>query len=252
MTTSPWPSLSVTVFVAALANPVVSMARGPQEGVRCPDGFEVTIGSDNRSLICGRPFTLKSICSPIAFSSKGLKVSGNIVMDSKGSDRCLAVATGSATASVMEPPRPGYPAPGTFKRVVDANGPDRFVAPGREFAFPVDGPDYLIGDRSKGVRCPAGYDGDRRFNGRGIRCDKWDGPARAADCDFGWTLRVDDQGGKEDRCLGVNQGPTKPKGMTKVHHDADRALPTVGWVLDKRTGPDTWRRKVYAYPSHVN
>lgn len=234
---------------------------GPQQGVKCPSGYDARISEGNRKLVCSRQKTyeLASICSPAAFSSKGVKIGTNIVMDPAGIDQCLAVGTGAKTASVMAPPQPGYPAASAFRRDPSAGGPDRFVATVTEYAFPSGGPLY-IGTASAGVRCPSGYDGDKEYDGRGIRCDKRDGPPRPADCDgiaagpvaLGWRWERDHRGA-EDRCLPMGtgeDGPTKPEGMTKAQHDLERASDSIGWVLDKNSGArDRWQRKVYAFPA---
>ena len=225
-----------------------------QEGVKCRAGYEATITDGNRHLTCSSPrtFTLGSVCSPLTFSQAGIPLppNTNIIMQPSGQDTCLAVGVGKSTPSQMTPPLPGYPAASAFQRVVVANGPDRFEAKVIEYAFPERGPVYL-GNPSKGVRCASGYDGDVKFDGKGIRCDKNDGPPKTADCDIGWTVDRD-RNGKEDRCLGLNEGPTKPQGMTKIQHDFDRALGNVGWLLDKNPGSDRWQRKVYVFPAASN
>lgn len=234
---------------------------GRQQGVKCPDGFDAQISNGNRKLVCSRPYRLASICPPAVFEAKGIKLGSNIVMDPVGRDggidQCLAVGAGSKVDSVMSPPLPGYPPLSTFKRIKNPTGPDVFESSVTEYAFPEGGPTY-VGDASKGVQCPAGYDGDKRFNGRGIRCDKHDGPPKLADCDgahagivsVGWKLEVDRRG-NEDRCVpsaGGADGPTKPEGMPKVVFDRDRGANDVGWLLIDRKGRDQWQRKVYEYP----
>lgn len=248
-------AVAATFLVSAPAH------AGEQQGVKCPDGFEAHISNDNRKLVCSRRYTLQSICSPAVFASSGLKFNGNVVMDPVGRDggvdQCFAVGAGRKVDSVMSPPLPGYPALSTFERKKHPTAPDTFVSSSLEYAFPVGGPDFF-GDARKGVQCPAGYDGDKRFNGRGIRCDKHDGAPRRADCDgvhagivsVGWRLAVDKRG-HEDRCVpsaGGADGPTKPEGMTKIQHDAERASDRIGWLLRDRDGRDQWQRKVYAYP----
>ena len=78
-------------------------------------------------------------------------------------------------------PVPGQPLESDFKRVVSATGTDKFVATQQQFAFPEGRPvPPYIGDASKGVSCPTGHDGDKVFDGRGIRCDRNDGVPRSA------------------------------------------------------------------------
>lgn len=234
---------------------------GAQQGVRCPSGFAAEISDANKKLVCRKTanYELASICSPLAFSAKGISVSGNVVMEPTGSDMCLATVTGNKVASVAAPPPPNYPPISAFTRQINASGPDKFVASRAEYAYPEAGPVY-VGDSSKGVSCPSGYDGDKVFDGRGIRCDKLDGAPKPADCDgiaagpvaLGWKWEQD-RVGAEDRCVPMgtgDHGPTKPQGMTKVQHDAERASDSIGWILNKRSGArDTWQRKVYAFPA---
>lgn len=251
-------AIAGAIVATVLAGPAHA---GQQQGVKCPDGFNAQITNNNRKLVCSRPYQLVSVCSPAVFAKDGLKLGVNVVLDPVGRDggidQCLAVGLGKRTDSVMSPPLPGYPPLATFERVKHATQPDKFVSDRIDFAFPVGGPDFF-GDPSKGVQCPAGFDGDSRFNGRGIRCDKYDGEPKRADCDgvhvgivsIGWELKVDRRG-NEDRCVqtGSNQSdPTKPEGLPGAAFQADRARDDVGWLLRERNGRDEWQRKVYAYP----
>jgi hypothetical protein len=256
------PALAaVATAVAATFLASAPAHAGEQQGVKCPDGFEAHISNDNRKLVCSRRYTLQSVCSPAVFAASGLKFNGNIVMDPVGRDggvdQCFAVGAGRKVDSVMSPPLPGYPALATFERKKHPTGPDKFESSTIEYAFPVGGRDYF-GDASKGVQCPAGYDGDKRFNGRGIRCDKNDGPPKTADCDglhagivsIGWRLEVDRRG-DEDRCVQTGSStsdPTKPEGLPGAAFQADRSRNDAGWVLVERNGRDRWQRKVYAWP----
>lgn len=249
-------AIATAVAATVIAPPAHA---GEQQGVQCPDGFDAHITNDNRKLVCSRTaqYAVKPICSPLVFSAKGIQISGNVTLDTRDADKCLATVSGQT----IEPQFTGMPVGTTNYTVrrtrMDPTGPDSFVATVTEHAFPQGGPVYR-GDASKGVQCDAGFDGDKRFNGRGIRCDKNDGPPKTADCDgvhagivsIGWRLDVDKRG-KEDRCVpsaSGSDGPTKPEGMTKVQHDAERALDSVGWVLKARDGRDQWQRKVYAWP----
>lgn len=254
--------ISMAALTTLAAAGLVSAApahAGEQQGVKCPAGFDARISHENRRLVCSKTteYAVKPVCSPLVFSARGIAVSGNVVMDTRGPDKCLAVASGQTA----DPQFTGLPVGVTDYKVsrtrVDADGTDSYIAEVTQFAFPEGGP-LFVGDASKGVQCPAGFDGDRRFNGRGIRCDKNDGAPRRADCDgvhagivsIGWKLEVDRRG-HEDRCVPTasgQDGPTKPEGMTKVQHDAERALNNVGWVLKDRDGRDQWQRKVYAWP----
>lgn len=256
-------TLIAVTTAACFASPAAFA--GPQQGVKCPSGYSATITDSNKKLVCSRnkTYELASICSPLAFSNQGITVSGNIVMEPNDptGDKCLAVVTGQKVASVMAPPLPGYPAPSAFKRVNNASGPDKFVAAVTEYAFPEGRLTPYVGNAGSGVRCASGWDGDKVYDGKGIRCDKLDGAPKLADCDgiaagpvaLGWKWQQDHVGA-EDRCLPMgtgDHGPTKPQGMTKVQFDADRARDDAGWVLNKKSGArDTWQRKVYAFPTN--
>ena len=210
---------------------------GEQDGVQCPSAFAAEISDSNRALKCVKKaaYRLKSVCH------------GFDLLTESGTDDCFGIERGNHYPSIPALGLPGTPPASEFRRIINKTGIDEFVAD--DFRWPVKLPPYS-GDPSKGVRCASGWDGDEEFSGDGIRCDKYQGSPIEADCDFGWTVDRD-RLGQEDRCLGVNEGPTKPMGMTKVQFDVERALPTVGWVLDKRSGTDLWRKKVYRYPDLV-
>ena len=216
---------------------------GEQDGVRCPSGFDAEISDGNRALICTKrgAFRLNSTCPLLYIPSPAT--------NQTTVDRCFKLGDAGLPnmKEVLSSPSlapPGYPPLSKFKRIVGSgNSDDVFVA--YDFKFPEAGPIYL-GDASRGVHCPSGWDGDSRYSGLGIRCDKRDGSPKEADCDSGWTVDRD-RLGQEDRCLGINEGSTKAMGMTKVQFDAERALATVGWVLDKRNDTDLWQKKLYRY-----
>jgi hypothetical protein len=251
--------VSTLIVLGAAAVLCAAPARaGQQEGVQCPSLHLALISNGNRNLVCkfNGLTRKKSICSPVAFNARGITV-GAVVLDPVGRDggidQCVAPVTNQRVDSLMESMAPYEGPPTTVNRVVSPTGQDEFEVSYSKYAFP-DGAMYGPGDARNGVSCPAGYDGDVRKDkwgdANGIRCDKLDGAPKTADCDIGWTV-ARDQNGNEDRCLGplgLSEGPTKPAGMTKIQFDAERALPTVGWVLSKRSGADTWQRKVYAYP----
>ncbi len=234
-------------FAAMLGLAASTVHAGAQQGVRCPSGFAAVISDANRALVCRKTVTYErdSICPPL-FNK----------MLPAGSDSCQNELTGRSVASIMVPPVPvpGQPLESDFKRVVSATGTDKFVATQQQFAFPEGRPvPPYIGDASKGVSCPTGHDGDKVFDGRGIRCDRNDGVPRSADCDgiVGWEWKRD-HNGAEDRCRHLvtgETGPTKPEGMTKVQHNLERQSDDIGWVLNKKSGArDTWQRKTYAFP----
>jgi hypothetical protein len=74
-------------------------------------------------------------------------------------------------------------------------GADVFVRTKTSFKFPEGGPIY-VGDASKGVTCPSGFDGDPKFGGKGMRCDRRE--VRIASCDIGWTI---DRKTGTDKCF---------------------------------------------------
>lgn len=238
-----------------LLAPVTAHA-SPKEGVRCPAGFTASITDGNKKLVCfrERSYNKASICSPVAFGAGKVALNTNITMDPTGTDQCLAVGAGTKVESVMAPPLPGEPAPSEFRRFVNATGPDTFVANVKEFEFPQGALPYNpTHDRSKGVRCPAGFDGDAMANGNGIRCDKT--VKRTPMCQnvagVGWTLEV--KRDAFDVCNGPlgAKGPTKPEGE-HLHSGRDG---DGGWDLVKdggRGSEDQWRKGEFRYPESSN
>ncbi|KNZ32596.1 MAG: hypothetical protein AD742_10955 [Methylibium sp. NZG] len=232
-----------------LAAPTAAQA-GEQQGVRCPSGSTADIGSNNRTLKCAKVETINrdAMCVGITVSNQG-DVKQNLRLEhvTAGRDVCK-VPGGTATSPVTFLPLPGDPPASSFTQVEQA-GKDVFRATKNVYVFPERGPIYNpLHNASLGVACPAGYDGDPVFDGKGIRCDKRDGSPKTADCDFGFT-REPDQRGNEDRCLGLHNGPTKPRGMTKIQHDLERDSDRISWYLNENVGQDTWQRKVYAFPN---
>lgn len=208
------------------------------DGVTCPNGTDAKISNGNKTLVCEKKeaITLASGCLG--------------VMDPKGSDTCLPAITGARTPSGPIGHLPlVHPPLSEFKRKVSENKPDTFEAEKVTHVFPNGKPIPYGGNAANGVTCPSGFDGDKTSNNRGIRCDQVERNNVAADCDFGWTLRVDDLGNPRDKCIGINgAGATKPRGITKVQFDIEEALPNVNWILDTKAGPDSWKKKLYAYP----
>jgi hypothetical protein len=240
------------LIAAALGGSTAAQA-GQQQGVRCPDGTTAKLSNASSVLRCTteEPVEREAFCSPVAFGKQAnLDVNARVIHHTNGRDYC-SNPTGNVRANVQYQPLPGDPPANQFQHVT-LPGKDVFRATKINYHFPTGGPIYNpMHKASLGVRCQSGWDGDSVFNDTGIRCDRNDGAPRDADCDTLWT-RDNDARGEEDRCKGPNEGPTKPRGMTKVQHDAERALDTVGWVLDKRPGVDRWQRKVYAYPVSSN
>lgn len=223
---------------------------GPQQGVRCPSGFDAQISDGNKKLVCRKVIRYErdAVCLPAY----------KLVNNGTALDMCVVKLPNTGVAHQLPPtappivPTPWQKVVSELAQTVNPNGNDKFVATVHEFAFPELGSVY-VGDASKGVVCPAGFDGDKAHNGRGIRCDKLDGGPRSADCDgiVGWEWKRD-LIGDEDRCRNFvtgETGPTKPEGMTKVQHDLDRKSDDYGWLLNKKDGArDTWQRKAYKFP----
>ena len=238
---------AIVLGVIGCALAAVEVRAGEQEGVRCGTGYEAEISDSNRALKCvdKNAYTLESVCPRVRdLVARTLGIRG--VMLEEGSDQCFV--TDRTVASIPADGLPGYPPASSFRRIVSKATTDHFVAD--KYHWPITDIPYYSGKPENGVHCPSGFDGDLAYSGTGIRCDKYAGSPIEADCDFGWGV-VRDKLGQEDRCVGVNEGPTKPMGMTKIHFDIERALSTVGWVLDKRNGTDLWRKKVYRWPDMV-
>lgn len=232
-----------------LAAPTAAHA-GEQQGVQCPSGSTPAITNGNKTLKCTKVERIDrdALCVGVVVSKAG-DVSQNVrfVHVTEGRDVCR-LPGGTSTSAVTFLPLPGDPPASAFVQV-ELPGKDVFRATRTVFVFPEKGPIYNpLHSASNGVTCPTGYDGDAVFSGKGIRCDKLDGSPRNGDCDIGFT-RAPDHRGNEDRCLGFNEGPTKPRGMTFVQHQLERDSNQIGWVLSAPAGQDTWQRKVYAFPN---
>ncbi len=238
----------VTTAALALAAPTAAFA-GEQDGVQCPAGARPEISNGNKTLKCLKTENVDrlAVCSPAVFSSNGdIKLNSRIEHLTAGRDACRVVG-GTATATPQFVRLPGDPALSAFTQVAQP-GFDVFRAERTVYVYPQGGPIYNpLDDASKGVTCPTGFDGDARFGGRGIRCDK-EVVRKDADCDFPWSL-LPDNNGTEDRCVLANQkGGTKPKGITFAQLKIEKALPTIGWLLEKASGGDKWLKKEYVFP----
>ncbi|MBO0612399.1 hypothetical protein [Thiothrix fructosivorans] len=221
-----------------------------QEGVSCPSGSTAERSNNNKTLKCKKGLhVLPSICPP-------LNNLGHIIPKVRsGIDMCgTVIIPAPDVPSAMAPPLPGMPSASKFTRDVNgANGNvDRFIA--SHYVFPngltvglVPVPYNPLHDSSKGVSCPSGYSGLATANG--IRCFKAESP-KPADCDFPWRFIMNGGAGDQDSCqLGVlDNGVTKPQGMTKIQHDFDRSLGNISWILNIKAGNDEWVRRVYKYP----
>lgn len=244
-------TLAAAIATLWLSAPAIALA-GEQEGVQCPAGAAAQISNANKTLRCTKVENIDrpAVCSPVVFSGNGdIVLNTRIEHVTAGRDVCrVAGKTGTAvTAPPQFVPLPGDPAASAFQQVTLA-GVDVFRATRTVFVYPVGGPVYNpLDDESKGVTCPSGFDGDPRFGGNGIRCDKHVA-TKAADCDFPYSL-VRDNRGSEDRCLLANtNGGTKPVGITFAQMQLEKALPTISWALDVNASGDSWKKKEYTFP----
>lgn len=255
MNRTPVSTLAAAIATLWLAAPTAALA-GEQEGVRCPSGATALISNGNKTLRCTKVETIDrpAVCSPVVFQGNGdVLLNTRIDQVTAGRDVCRVIGKGGAavTAPPQFVPLPGDPAASAFQQVA-LPGADVFRATRTVYVYPVGGPVYNpLDDESKGVSCPSGYDGDARFGGTGIRCDK-QVATKAADCDFPYSL-VPDHRGSEDRCLLANtNGGTKPVGITFAQMQVEKALPTISWSLDVNGGGDRWIKKEYTFPRSAN
>jgi len=243
--------------VLALIGHAAALA-GPQQGVRCAAGVKGEILPGGPVLRCHKEVQIErpAVCTAEAFRAAHKPLppdaNGGSLIRTSGLDVCQYHQ--GRPDWVVAPPIPKResddPGRGEFEQI-PLPGADVFRALSKVYEFPQDGPVYNPFHKPKlGVRCPAGWNAVP-MGTIALRCEKLDGPSVQADCDALWT-RDNDKRGLEDRCLGLNEGPTKPRGITKVQFDIDRARDDVSWHLQEQAGVDRWQRKVYAYPVSSN
>ena len=244
MTFQPSLIAAATLVAATWATMPAAQANTAAEGVKCPAGTTARLLDNDRKLLCTFEERIEraSVCSPVVFRNNGdINLNVRIEHLTAGSDTCRVATTG-ATAPSQALLLPGDD-PAQFRREVRA-GADVFVRVKTSYRFPQGGPVYL-GDPSKGVVCPTGFDGDARFAGQGMRCDRRE--LRRASCDVGW--RIDRRSGT-DRCfmeqlvfgnrVRVDGQYTVPEGLTGL---AGNPL-NHGWQLraDHSGSTDFWQR----------
>lgn len=186
-------AIAAAFTLAVLATPAAH-ANTAAEGVQCPSGTTAKLSNNDRKLVCEFQERIEraSVCSPLVFKNNGdINLNQRIDLIEAGSDTCKAVSTG-AVAPSQALLLPGDDA-SQFRREVRP-GKDVFVRVKLSHKFPTGGPVYL-GDASKGVTCPTGFDGDARFGGQGMRCDRRE--YRKATCDIGWSM---DRNPGTDKC----------------------------------------------------
>ena len=247
--------LAAVLTLAAAAAPS-AQANTAAEGVKCPVNTTARLSNDDRKLVCEfqERIERQSVCSPVVFKNNGdINLNTRITHLTSGSDTCRTVTGATAPSQALL--LPGDVA-SQFVREVRANGADVFVRTKTRYAFPEGGPVY-VGDASKGVTCAAGFDGDARFNGRGLRCDRRE--LRRASCDIGWTI---DRNTGTDKCfmeqivfgnkVRVDGQYTVPQGLTGLLGNPE----THGWDLrrDHQGSVDFWAKeaKDYRFPQSAS
>lgn len=248
--------IHVAAVLALAAAMPAARANTTAEGVKCPSGSTARLSNGDRKLVCETEVRVEraSICSPVVFKGNGsIDLNTRIEPVLSGSDTCVARNTAGAVIATVPSQALFLPGddPARFRREVRA-GADVFVATKKGYAFPSGGPVYL-GDASKGVVCPTGFDGDPRFGGQGMRCDRRE--LRKASCDIGWTV---DRNTGTDQCfiekevfgnrVRVDGQYTIPEGLTGLLGNPE----THGWDLkrDHQGSVDFWAKeaKDYRFP----
>ena len=249
--------VAAVLTLAAAAMPAAH-ANTTAEGVKCPTGTSARLSNSDRKLVCETEERVEraSVCSPLVFKNNGdVNLNTRIEPQLSGSDSCVARNTAGAVVATQPSQALFLPGddPTQFRREVRP-GADVFVATKKAYRFPVGGPVYL-GDASKGVSCPAGYDGDSSFGGQGLRCDRRE--LRKAMCDIGWTM---DRNSGTDKCfiqqtvfgnsVRVDGQFTIPDGLTGLLGNPE----SHGWDLrrDHSGSVDYWAKeaKDYRFPTN--
>ncbi|MDO8457891.1 MAG: hypothetical protein Q7T07_13395 [Burkholderiaceae bacterium] len=234
------------IRIAAAAGVALSLAApamaAEEDGVTCRAGTTAEQNSNNTNLKCSKPerVTRLSNCLTLGNGVNGLQ---QVVRT--GPDMCTDPSS-SANAGAPTPVLlPGDPTTG-WVREDTPGGRDVFVQTIKKYEFPQGAIFNPLDNASKGVSCPSGYpDGGSLNGGRSIRCET----ARRvdADCDFSFTLRVDDNGRNKDACIGLTGvGNTKPKGITNVEYQTQLG----SWKPVVQDGPDKFRH--FGFPTSRN
>lgn len=236
-------------FVLAFLATPAAQANTTAQGVKCPANTTAKLSNDDRKLVCEFQERIEraSVCSPVVFKNNGdINLNQRIEHIEAGSDTCRAVTTGAVQPS-QALLLPGDDA-SKFQREVRP-GKDVFVQIKTSYKFPEGGPIYL-GDASRGVVCPSGFDGDAVFGGKGLRCDRRE--LKVATCDIGWTV---DRNNGTDKCfmekvvfgnrIRVDGQYTIPQGTTGLTGNPE----THGWNLkrDHSGNTDYWAKEAMDY-----
>ena len=225
---------------AGIAFSLSSPAMAAEEnGVTCRPGTDAVRNSENTNLKCTSSERVTRLSNCLTLKNN---VNGMQQVVRSGPDMCTDPSS-SANAGAPTPVLlPGDPTTG-WNREDTPGGRDIFVRVITKYEFPQGTVFNPIDNPAKGVSCTSDFaDGSSVSSGRGIRCEAH--RRVAADCDTFWTLRVDDNGGNRDKCIGVNGvGNTKPKGMTNVQYQTQLGR----WTLDVNNGADNFRH--FGFPT---
>ena len=217
-----------------------------ENGVTCRAGTTAVKNANHTNLKCftSEKVTRESNCLSLTNGVGGF-INGLQQAVKPGPDMCTD-PTSRANAGAPKPMLlPGDP-PNGWTREDTPGGRDIFVMQVNKFEFPQGAVFNPLDSEAKGVSCPSSFpNGESTSGGRGITCEK--SRRVTADCDTFWTLRVDDQGGNRDKCIGVNGvGSTKPEGMPNAVYQTQLGR----WKLDVNNGPDNFRH--FGFPVSGN
>ncbi len=210
-----------------------------ENGVTCPAGTTAEQSNERRNLKCSTTENVQRESNCLTVRNG---VSGLTQVVRSGPDMCSDPTQRTDAGAPKPILLPGDPETG-WERKDTPGGRDVFVRAVKKYVFPQGALFNPTDNPAFGVSCPSSFsDGDSVASGRGIRCEKRN--AKDADCDFGWTLRVDDLNGNTDKCIGINgPGPTKPAGMTNAQYQTQKGK----WMLDVNNGADKFRE--FAFPT---
>ncbi len=225
------------IRIAAAAGVALSLTApamaAEENGVTCRSGTTAEQNSDHTNLKCSTQARVTRLSNCLSVSNG---VNGLQQVVKTGPDMCTDPSS-SANAGAPKPVLlPGDPQTGWIREDTPG-GRDIFVQTIKKYEFPQGAAFNPLDSAAKGVSCTGIYlNGGSVNSGRGIRCET---NARvAADCDMGWTLRVDDNGKNPDACIGINGvGKTKPKGISNVEYQAQLGR----WIAVVQDGPDKFR-----------
>ena len=227
-------------------------------GVVCPAGSVAQRSNANATLHCVKDerTVRESVCSALTVSGRTGTIGANVNVVQqvrRGAQDGCTDPTGQTRGLAQALLVPGERA-SDFSREEKSDGRDIWVKTARTHVHPTlavaANASMLVGNSgipinpthnpANGVSCPSGFTGEARANG--ISCVKQ--TRHAASCDLGWTLRVDDLGRREDKCIGINgAGHTVPQGVTNVQLQLQKPQ----WDLLAQNGRDQWVFSRYAY-----